>query len=193
MLNRTIPPPIKDAVEFNLTLKPYTKFSLSNGAPVYYINDGTEEVALIEIVFNAGNSYENKNLVASTTNYLIKNGTSNKTAFEINEHFEYYGAYLNRSCHNETANITLHCLSKHLKELLPVVKEILTDSIFPQQELEIFKQNSIQQLSVNLQKCDFVANRLIDQYLYGTDHPYGRVSSVADITGNNERRPYRFL
>jgi len=181
MLNRTIPPAIKDAVDFNLTLNPYTKFLLSNGAPVYYINDGTEEVALIEMVFNAGNSYENKNLVASTTNYLIKNGTSNKTALEINEHFEYYGAYLNRSCHNETAIITLHCLSRHLKELLPVVKEILTDSIFPEQELEIFKQNSIQRLSVNLQKCDFVANRLIDQYLYGKEHPYGRVSSMADI------------
>ncbi len=74
-LNRTIAPPIKDAVEFDLTLKPCTKFSLTNGAPVYYINDGTEEVAVIEMVFNAGNFFENKNLVASTTNYLLKNGT----------------------------------------------------------------------------------------------------------------------
>jgi zinc protease len=181
ILDRTIPPPIKDAVEFNLTLKPYQKFSLSNGAPVYYINDGAEEVAMIEMVFNAGNSYENKNMIASTANYLIKNGTSKKTALEINEHFEYYGAYLNRTCQNETSTITLHCLSKHLKEILPVIKEIITDSIFPEQELEIFKQNSIQRLAVNMQKCDFVANRLIDQYLYGAQHPYGRVSNVADI------------
>src|SRR5450755_639265 len=88
VLNRTIAPPIKDAVEFNLTLKPCTKFSLSNGAPLYYINDGTEEVTLVEMVFNAGNSFENKNLVASATNYLLKNGTSKKTALEINEHFD---------------------------------------------------------------------------------------------------------
>ena len=180
-LNRTIAPPIKDAVEFNLILKPYTKFSLSNGAPVYYINDGTEEVAVIEMVFNAGNSFENKNLVAATTNYLLKNGTSKKTALEINEHFEYYGAHLNRSCHNENSVITLHCLSKHLRVLLPVIREIITDSIFPEQELAIFKQNSIQKLSVNLKKCDFIANRLIDQYLYGAQHPYGRVSSVDDF------------
>src|SRR5664279_234235 len=181
VLNRTIAPPIKDAVEFNLTLKPYAKFSLSNGAPVYYINDGTEEVAVIEMVFNAGNSFENKNLVAATTNYLLKNGTSTKTALEINEHFEYYGAHLNRSCHNENSVITLHCLSKHLRVVLPVIREIITDSIFPEQELAIFKQNSIQKLSVNLLKCDFMANRLIDQYLYGPHHPYGRVSSVGDF------------
>lgn len=179
--DRTIAPPIKDAIEFNLVLKPCEKFSLKNGAPVYYINDGAEDVVMIEFVFSAGNSFENKNLVAAATNHLIKNGTSKKNALEINEHFEYYGAYLNRSSHNEISTITLHCLSKHLKEVLPVIRSIITDSVFPQQELEIFQQNSIQRLAVNLQKCDFVANRLIDQHLYGNQHPYGRVSSVNDI------------
>ena len=181
MTDRTIAPPIKDAIEFNIALKPCTRFSLSNGAPVYYINDGAEEVAAIDFVFKAGNSYENKNGVAATTNYLIKNGTSQKNAFEITESFEYFGAYLNRTCYNETATITLHCLSKHLKELLPVIRELITDAVFPQNELEIFQQNSVQRLSVNLLKCDFVANRLIDQYLYGPQNPYGRVINKEDI------------
>ncbi|MEO6638888.1 MAG: pitrilysin family protein [Ginsengibacter sp.] len=180
-LDRTIAPPIKDAIEFNLVLKPYQLFNLNNGAPVYYINDGTEEVAMLEFVFSAGNSFENKNLVATTTNHLIKNGTSKLTALEINEHFEYYGAHLNRSCQNETSTITLHCLSKHLKEVLPVIRSIVTDSVFPLHELEIFQQNSIQRLAVSLQKCDIVANRTIDKLLYGADHPYGRMSSVEDI------------
>lgn len=180
-IDRTIAPPIKDAIEFNLVLKPYQRFNLNSGAPVYYLNDGTEEVAMIEFVFAAGNSFENKNLVASATNYLIKNGTSKLTALEINEHFEYYGAHLNRSCQNETSTITLHCLSKHLKEVLPVIRSIITDSVFPVQELEIFQQNSIQRLAVSLQKCEVVANRTIDRLLYGADHPYGRVSNVPDI------------
>ena len=181
MPDRTISPPIKDPVELNLTLKPCQKISLQSGSPVYYINDGAEEVAMIEFIFSAGNSFENKNTVATATNYLLKNGTNKKNALDINEYFEYYGAYLNRSSHSEYSTITLHCLSKHLKELLPVIREIITDSIFPEDELEIFKQNSIQQLSVNLQKSNFVANRLIDQYLYGNEHPYGRVSNASDI------------
>lgn len=181
MINRTITPPIKDPIDLNISLKPYTKFLLSNGAPVYYINDGAEEVAMIEFVFDAGNNYEDKNGIASAANYLLKNGTTNKNAFDITEYFEYYGAYLNRNSGNETASITLHCLSKHLKELLPVIRELMTEAIFPESELEIFQQNSIQQLSVNLLKCDFVANRLIDQYLYGPNHPYGRVSNKEDI------------
>ena len=180
-IDRTIPPPIKDAIQFDLSLKPCTQYSLANGVPVYYVNDGAEEVAMVELVFNAGNYFENKNFIASATSHLLKNGTKNKSAFQINEYFEYYGAYLSRSCYSETATLTLHCLSKHLNELLPVIREILTESIFPEKELEIFKQNSIQRLLVNLKKSDFVANRLIDEYLYGADHPYGRVSTVDTI------------
>lgn len=181
MLNRTIAPPIKDAIDFNIVLNPCTQYKLSNGTPLYYINDGAEEVAMVELVFTAGNSYENRNGVAATTNHLLKNGTTKKNAFEITEYFEYYGAYLQLTCYNETATITLHCLSKYLKELLPVVREIITDAVFPDKEIEIFRQNSIQRLSVNMQKCDFVANRLIDEYLYGSAHPYGRVNHKEDI------------
>ena len=193
MPDRTIAPPIKDAIDYKITLKPCTKFLLSNGAPVYYINDGAEEVAMIDFVFDAGNSYENKNTVAAATNQLIKNGTKHKSAFQITEYFEYYGAYLNRKCGNETASITLHCLSKHLSKLLPVIRELITESIFPEMELDIFKQNSIQQLSVNLRKCDFVASRLIDQYLYGPRHPYGKVSSKEDIEALNREELASFF
>ena len=38
MLDRTIAPPIKDAVEFNLQLKKAEQFTLDNGIPVYSIN-----------------------------------------------------------------------------------------------------------------------------------------------------------
>ena len=180
MLNRTTTPNIIDAVDLNLTLKPYESFSLDNGVPVYAVNSGAEDVLMVELVFNAGNCYEQQNLVAAATNHLLKNGTSTKTAFQISEHFDYYGAYLSRSCHNEIASITLHCLSKHLTVLLPVIRQIITDSIFAEEELDIYKQNSKQQLSVNLHKCDFVANRLIDVYLYGIEHPYGKFTNVVD-------------
>ncbi|MBS1665001.1 MAG: insulinase family protein, partial [Bacteroidetes bacterium] len=95
--------------------------------------------------------------------------------------FEYYGAYLNRSSQHETAEITLHCLNKHVKELLPVVAELITDSIYPQEELDIYKKNGQQRLQVSLKKSDFVASRLIEAYLYGEKHPYGKYSSLEDF------------
>lgn len=178
MLQRNIAPEIIDAVDFNLHLKPAEHFTLDNGIKVYSINAGAQEVTMVELVFFAGNWYEDQNIVAATTNFLLKNGTSQRSAFEINDHFEYYGAYLNRNCFNETATVTLHCLNKHLNNALPVVAELITDSIFPEEELAIYKQNQRQRLEVNLMKCEFVANRQIDEYLYGIDHPYGKYTSV---------------
>ena len=181
MPDRKVAPPIKDAVEFNLQLKPYEYFTLDNGVPVYTINAGTQDVLQVELVFYAGNWFEPARSVASATNFMLKNGTGKRTAFQLNEYFEYYGAYCSRACYNETAVISLSSLSKHFPELLPVVQEMITDSIFPEEELDVYKQNTKQRLSVSLQKSDFVANRLIDAHLYGTDHPYGTYTNAEDI------------
>jgi predicted Zn-dependent peptidase len=149
------------------------------------MNAGAQDVVMVEWVFDAGNWYDKQPMVAATTNFLIKNGTTSKTAYQINDFFEFHGAYLNRSCYNETASITLHCLSKHLETLLPVVREIIETSIFPEEELAIYIQNQKQRLSVNLQKCDFIANRLIDEYLFGINHPYGTYSNAEDYDALN--------
>jgi predicted Zn-dependent peptidase len=61
------------------------------------------------------------------------------------------------------------------------MQDMLTDSIFPEEELEIYKQNTQQRLKVNLQKCEFVAGRLIDSYLYGPVHPYGAYTEMGDV------------
>lgn len=181
MPNRTIAPPIVDAVNFNLKLTPYDKYVLNNGVEVYVIDGGTEDVLQIEWVFDAGNWYETKNLEAAVTNFLLKNGTASKTAFEINEHFEYYGAHLNRNCGAEFANVTLHTLTKHIDKLLPVVRELLSEASLLQSEMDIAIQNMKQKLEVNLKKSSFVAGRLIDTYLFGEHHPYGQYSRYEDF------------
>ncbi|WP_160712123.1 M16 family metallopeptidase [Chitinophaga solisilvae] len=177
-MNRTTPPPIKDAVEFDLKLKPYEQYTLDNGIPVYVVKSDEQETLQLELVFPAGTWYESESLEAAATNFLLKNGTSKRTALEINESIDYHGAYLNRNAYHETAVYTLHCLTKHAEVLLPVLQDVILDPVFPEEELNLYKQNHKQKLAVNLQKCDFVANRFIDKYLFGEFHPYGRVSSM---------------
>ncbi|OQP67188.1 peptidase M16 [Niastella vici] len=180
MLNRTIAPPIIDPVAFDIKLPAYKKYILTNGIEVFAVDMGTEDTLMVNWVFAAGNWFENKKAVAAATNFLLKNGTSKRSAFDINEHFEFYGSYLNRACYNETSEITLHTLSKHINELLPVVAELVQDSVFPQEELNIYAQNAQQRLKVNLQKSEFVAGRLIDAYLFGDNHPYGKYLNLGD-------------
>lgn len=180
VLVRTEPPPIKDPVDFEVVLPDCELKKLSNGIEVYLVNMGSEDTMMINWVFYAGNCYEKKKVTAAATAHLLKNGTSKRNAFELNEHFEFYGSYLSRNCYNETSELVLHCLNKHVDELIPVVSEIISDSIFPETELDIYKQNSKQKLKVNLQKCEFVATRVIEANLFGEDHPYGSYSNFED-------------
>jgi zinc protease len=192
MLNRSEAPHIKDAVEYKIGLKKPDQFTLDNGVEVYNVQAGTEDVVQIEWVFKAGNWFEEKKLVASASNFLIKNGTSNKSAFEINEFVDFYGAYLNRSCYNETAVVSLHCLTKQLEHILPLVQEIFLDATMPEDELLIYKQNMKQRLAVNLKKCDFIAGRKIDALLFGEKHPYGVYSEMNDYDAIQQEELIRY-
>jgi zinc protease len=185
MLNRKTAPEITDAVKFQLSLPPQQKLSLRNGVELYLVNMGTVDTVMMNVIFYAGNCFESENLVAAATNFMLKNGTRSKTAYEINDFFEYYGAYLNRHAGHETAELTLHCMKKHFAELLPVVSELIAESVFPEEELGIYKKNMQQKLQVNLRKNDFIAGRLIDTYLFGPNHPYGRYSSMEDYAALN--------
>src|SRR5687768_14532015 len=82
MLDRKKAPEIVDAVNFDLHLKTAGNFKLDNGVPVYTIHAGAEDVLSLEWVFYAGNWHEDKNLVAASTNFLLRNGTSTRTAFQ---------------------------------------------------------------------------------------------------------------
>jgi predicted Zn-dependent peptidase len=178
MLNRKSAPEITDAINFQLNLPPHQKISLKNGVDVFLLDMGTVDTLMMSLVFYAGNYYENENGTAAAANYMLKSGTRLKSAYDINNFFEYYGAYLNRQSGHETAELTLHCMKKNFSELLPVVAELVADSVFPEEELDIYKKNMQQRLQVNLRKGDFVAGRLIDSYLFGVEHPYGRFSTL---------------
>lgn len=174
-------PAIKSPDQFEIKLPACEKFRLKNGTPVHYINGGAEDVMKIEWIFSAGNYFENKTGIAVAVNRLIKSGTTKLSSYEISNHFEFYGAFLSTGCYNEWSVVTLEALSKHIRELLPVVAELFHEANFPEKEIDLFKQNSKQRLEVNLKKCDYVANREIAALLYGQDHPYGRSSKIENI------------
>jgi predicted Zn-dependent peptidase len=173
-LNRKIAPPIHDAIEFKYNLQPINKEALDNGIPFYWLNAGVQDVVEIDWVFPAGMWQEPKPAVANATAGLLKNGTSKHSAHQIHESVEYYGASLKVNTGNDFSTVSLYALTKDLPKLLPIIHELLTDSVFPEEEVTLHKQNAIQRLLVSLRQADFVANQKIDALLFGEFHPYGR-------------------
>src|SRR5690606_25079448 len=72
--------------------------------------------------------------------------------------------------------LTLYSLQKHVTKLLPLVHDVLVNSVFPQNELDTFIRNNKQNLSISLQKNDYIARRLFYNNLFGINR-YGFILS----------------
>jgi len=164
--------PVANLVEFIKSTEPQ-HFRLGNGIPVYVIDEGFQEVMRIELVFKAGNYYQNRKQLARATNTLIPMGTGTHTAEEISEHFDFYGSYLETSNGKDNAYIVLYTLNKHLENTLPLLAEIIIDPCFPEHELDLFRSTRKQHLSVNQQKVKYLARVHFNEQVFGMEHPYG--------------------
>lgn len=174
-------PEIKNAIDFQYIIPKISKVNFSNDIPLYYLNSGTQAVIQIEWVFEAGIWHEQKNATAHATSALMKSGTTSNDALSINESIEFYGASLRVVSNNDYTTLILHVMNKHLAQVLPWVKSLMTEANYPDTELAIYKQNALQRLSTKLLEPDFVANRHIEAMLFGRQHPYGRYNEAHDI------------
>ncbi|MET4139848.1 pitrilysin family protein [Pedobacter sp. UYP1] len=177
MLNRTLIPESRQVNDINFIAP--QKQELANGIKVFTVNAGKQELVRIEFVFENVNWDESKPLQAIAVNHLINNGTDKLTAREIADKVDYYGAFLQTDYGADQSSIKIYTLNKHLGSVLPILWSVLNESIFPQQELDIFKQNQQQSLKVSLQKNDFIARKNFAHAIFGTS-TYGSDIDVED-------------
>jgi zinc protease len=170
MLNRTLVPDSMQvsAIKF---IAPEQQM-LDNGIKVYTINAGKQDLVRIEFIFDNVNYDLSKPLQAVAVNHLINNGTASLSAKDIADKVDYYGAFLQTEYGADQSSIKLYTLNKHLSAVLPILKSILDESVFPQQELDIFIQNQKQSLQVSLEKNDFLARKNFAHAIFG-DTSYG--------------------
>jgi len=165
--------------EFNITNP--EKIVFPNNMEANIIRAGQEEITRIDVVFEAGSSFQNKRLVAGSVNNLLKEGTSSKSSMAIAGILDYYGAYLNTQVNKDTASVTLYALTKHLDHLLPLMGELISDSIFPEEELAIYLDRQKQDFLVNIEKVRFRASLEFNKMIFGENSAYGQVLTLEDF------------
>jgi zinc protease len=177
MLNRTLVP---DSMQVNdIKFIAPQQQQLDNGIKVYTINAGKQDLVRIEFIFDNVNFDPAKPLQAVAVNHLINNGTATLSAKDIADKVDYYGAFLQTEYGADQSSIKLYTLNKHLKAVLPILRSILNESVFPQQELDIFIQNQKQSLQVSLERNDFIARKNFAHTIFGNSS-YGSNISFAD-------------
>lgn len=170
----------------NIPVIPAKEHLLANGMKLHYINGGSEELMRIEFIFDAGTNREPKPLIANACNFLLNAGTSKSSSVELMEQIDFYGAYFQQDVTFDKASITLYTLNKYLSETLTIVLDILTNSVFPAEEIKTYQENTKQRLAINLEKNDFLAKRNFNNLLFGNQHPYGKMLTSRDCDELNQ-------
>lgn len=165
MLNRQIAPDFKQVSTINFIQPTHKK--LSNNVPVYTIYSGEQDLVRIEFIFNNVKWDVEKPLQAIAVSALLNNGTSTLSSKEIAQKIDFYGAFFQTEYVQDHSSVTLYTLNKHLAAVLPIVRDVLTDSQFPQQEIDLYIQNQKQKLQVNLKKNDILARKEFAHALFG--------------------------
>lgn len=158
-----------------------SEFRLKNNIPVYHINAGTQDLVKIELLFPAGMWQQPSPLVGSAASAMLQEGTSKRSSKEIAETVDYYGAFLETNITHDYASVAIYSMNKHLPSVLPVVKEIINDSVFSQSEWDVYLWNKKQAFIVNEKKVSVVSRKKFAELLFGNEHPYGHNVSEKDF------------
>ncbi len=154
---------------------------LKNGLDLYFIESGLENVTRLDIIVGAGSMFQQKSLCSSFTSNMLKEGTANLSSQQIAEELDFNGAYLNTSTSKDKAVITLFSLSKHLSKLLPMLKSLVTDASFPENEFKVQRDREKQEFLINSEKAKIIANRSFNELIFGETTAYGRVTTLDDF------------
>jgi predicted Zn-dependent peptidase len=178
-LNRSVAPGFY-AIE-KLVFPEYQKIEIKNEVFLYALKAGTQAVIRLDLIFDAGLVRQLQSAQANFTASMLSEGTPTKSAFAIAEALDYYGSYFQTRANADDAVATLYCLEKHLSQCLPLFMEALTESIFPEKELDIQKKNSLSKLSVNEKKNGYLCKKHYYKNIYGANHPYAAFSNAENI------------
>ncbi len=180
MLDRTVAPAATPINEIKIPLA--EKSILANGIPLYSLNIASQEAVKIDLILQSGVVQEDLNGQSFMASKMLLEGTSKLSSSEIAEKLDFYGAFVDISSGFDNFTFTVYTLNKFVKEVLFIVQELLSDSIWPEEEFELAKKIKLQELQINNEKSNIVASKQFRRNLFGSDHPYGTILTASNIS-----------
>jgi predicted Zn-dependent peptidase len=177
--DRTTAPQLSTSATLSTTEPAVHK--LSNNIPLYLFPSPIHEALRLDIVLEAGSIWQQKKLTASTTIKMLREGTAQFSGGEIASKIDYYGAFIDLQASKDTAWISLYTLRKHLPNLLPLVKSMLSEASFRKRDFKLLNSRQKQSFLVNSQKPKQQARNAFNQLIFGPDTAYGQVAEAADF------------
>lgn len=158
-------------------LPAYEKFTLPNGLTVYLMEQHEVPTISVSAIAPAGAIYDaEKSGLASMTASGLQYGTKSFSKEKIESELDFIGAELNTYANKESAGLAAKFASKDQDKVLPILKEVLADPVFNEQEFEKEKKRVLSDLERAKESPRNVIGAYWDKFMYG-DHVYGNAVS----------------
>lgn len=171
--DRGAPPPTGAAPP--LRLPAVAKQTLSNGVPVWIVEQHEVPIAQVNLILRAGSAADpdGKFGVGSLTAAMLDEGAGGRSALELADAVEWLGADLAAVSSYDYTSVRLSVPVSRLDRALPLMADVVLQPAFPDEDLERLRAERLTSL---LQARDHPASIMqvaFPRVVYGARHRYG--------------------
>jgi zinc protease len=152
-----------------------------NGLRLVVVEDHKLPLVSFRLAFRTGDAHDPPHLpgLNEIMTGMLTEGTETRTSRQIADEVARIGAHLHAGSHADYTVVSASALAPHLETLLDLLSDVVLHPSFPEDELELHKQNTLQGLIAQRGQASFLANERIARAIYG-EHPYAIVAPTPE-------------
>jgi zinc protease len=154
---------------------------LANGLRIAIVNDARLPMFSFRLSFRGGDSTDPPELpgLSDMMAHLLTEGTAHRSSLQIAEEVERLGATLSVGSTSDFATIGASGLAMYFDEILELIGDVTLQPSFPQNEIDLARENTKQMLIQQRAQPNFLASERVAKVMFG-DHPYARISPTRE-------------
>jgi len=174
----------------DLKLPPIVKATLSNGLPVWIVEQHEVPVASVSLLVKSGGTADpaGKYGLASLTAAMLDEGAGTRDALALADAIDYLGASIGTGAGFDSSSVSLYTPVARLDEALAIMADIAIRPAFPDNELERLRKERLTSLLQIRDNPPAIGSVAFPRLVYGETHRYGTglagtTTSVTALTG----------
>lgn len=165
---------------------------LPNGLKIAVVERRVLPLVTVSLLLkNAGANSEEKNGLANAAASLLTKGTKTRNATQIAEEIEFLGGSLNAGAGWNSSGVTLNITADKLDAAMAIMSDVVLNPTFAQSEIDLFKTQTTDDLSVALKQPGSLASFVASRYTFGEHSAIGTPESLKSITNADIVNFYR--
>ena len=162
--------------------------TLANGLRVVVVEDNRLPLVSYRLAFPVGGAFDPPELPGLTDllSGLLPEGTESRTSKEIAEEVARIGASLSAGANSDYTIVAASALAQFNDPIMDLVAEVILEPSFPENEVELAKQNTKESLRQQRAQPSFLASEMVSRVMFG-DHPYSVVAPTPESVDRSSR------